>query len=152
MPAALRLLSPAFASGGGVIEHPEASHAWRASGLLAPPRSGGWVAAGDFIGFTCCVEQGHYGHAARKATWLYAARLAALPTLKWGAAPAGVRLDQGFNSKAERARAVKTGVCQRLSKRQRSATPEAFRDLLLAIANVAGPPQIEPQAPGQFTP
>jgi hypothetical protein len=57
---------------GGVLEHPEASHAWRRFGLLPPPRNGGWVAAGDMIGWTCCVEQGHYGHRARKATWLYA--------------------------------------------------------------------------------
>jgi len=29
---------------------------------------------------------------------------------------------------------VKTGACQQLSKRQRSETPAAFRDLLLSIA------------------
>lgn len=34
---------------GGVLEHPEGSHAWNAFGLKAPPRNGGWVAA-DFEG------------------------------------------------------------------------------------------------------
>ena len=118
---------------GGVLEHPEASHAWRAHELLRPPRHGGWVAAGDG-GWTCCVEQGHYGHAARKATWLYCHGATSLPSLRWGPAPAGVRLDQGYHSAEERRRAVKTGICQRLSKRQREATPPAFADLLISIA------------------
>jgi len=122
---------------GGVLEHPEASHAWRAFGLLPPPRSGGWVPAGDFMGWTCCVEQGHYGHRARKATWLYAVGCA-LPSLEWGK-PDGdfVRLDPGFHSREERARAVRTGACQRLSKKQRLATPIAFRDVLLGMARSA---------------
>jgi len=57
---------------GGILEHPEASHAWKTFGLNRPPRFGGWVPADFFGGWTCCVEQGHYGHPARKATWLYA--------------------------------------------------------------------------------
>lgn len=56
---------------GGVLEHPEGSHAWRAFGLNLPPRAGGWVNADFTGGWTCCVEQGWYGHRARKATWLY---------------------------------------------------------------------------------
>lgn len=122
---------------GGVLEHPEGSHAWRASFLNAPPRGGGWVAADFEGGWTCCVEQAHYGHRARKATWLYAHGVE-LPSLAWGSAPGDfVRLDEGFHSKEERARAVKTGACQRLSKNQRAATPIPFRDLLLSIAETA---------------
>lgn len=122
---------------GGVLEHPEASHAWRAFGLNLPPRSGGWITADFEGGFTCCVEQGWYGHRARKATWLYVSGVVP-PLLKWGKAPGDfVRLDDGYHSKEERARAVKTGACQRLSKRQRLATPEPFRDLLLSIASAA---------------
>ncbi len=124
---------------GGVLEHPEASSAWAAHGLLAPPRCGGWFAAGDFLGFTCCVEQGHYGHRARKATWLYAAGVLTLPSLKWGKSAASVRLDDGYHSAEERRRAVKTGVRQRLSKNQRAATPLPFRDLLISIARSARP-------------
>lgn len=119
---------------GGVLEHPEGSHAWRAFDLNVPPRSGGWVYADFLGGWTCCVEQGAYGHRARKATWLYACKVE-LPSLQWGSTPGDfVRLDEGFHSKEERARAIKTGACQRLSKNQRAATPVPFRDLLLSIA------------------
>ena len=121
---------------GGVLEHPEASHAWRRFGLAAPPRGGGWVRAdpiwADPQGWTCCVEQGHYGHPARKATWLYAVGVD-LPDLRWGPSEKGARLDDGYHSAEERRRAVKTGICKRLSKRQRMVTPEPFRDVLLAL-------------------
>ena len=121
---------------GGVLEHPEASHAWRVHGLLAPPKSGSWVSA-DFVGgWTCCVEQGHYGHRARKATWLYAVGVN-LPTLKWGKATGKTRLDEGFHSKEERRCATRTGVCQRLSHRQRLSTPLEFAELLLSIARTS---------------
>jgi len=120
-----------------VIEHPEASAAWRAFNLLTPPRAGGWVAAGDGIGWTCCVEQGHYGHAARKATWLYVAVVRSLPSLKWGKSEARVRLEDGYHSAEERRRAIRTGACQRLSHSQRAATPLPFRDLLIHIARSA---------------
>jgi hypothetical protein len=122
---------------GGVLEHPEGSHAWRRFDLMTPPRSGAWVVADWDGGWTCCIEQGSYGHRARKATWLYACGVDT-PSMKWGRAPGDfVRLDEGFHSKEERARAIKTGACQRLSKRQRAATPEQFRDLLISIAQTA---------------
>lgn len=125
---------------GGILEHPEGSHAWRAFNLSLPPHDGRWIRA-DWLdghhGWTCCIEQGWYGHRARKATWLYAHGVE-LPDLKWGPAPGDfVRLDDGFHSKDERARAVKTGACQRLSANQRRATPHQFRDLLLSIARSA---------------
>jgi hypothetical protein len=118
---------------GGVLEHPEGSHAWRAFELNLPPRAGGWVTADWQGGWTCCVEQGHYGHRARKATWLYA-RHVVPPRLKWGSCGIKMRLDEGFHSKEERRRAVRTGACQRLSGSQLAATPLPFRDLLLSIA------------------
>jgi hypothetical protein len=121
---------------GGVLEHPEASHAWRAHGLIPPLRGGGWSVADDRGGWTCCVEQGAYGHRARKATWLYAWGVE-LPRMDWRARGDFVRLDEGFHSAEERKRATRTGACQRLSKRQRAATPLAFRDLLLSIARSA---------------
>jgi hypothetical protein len=123
---------------GGVLEHPEASAAWAAHDLIEPPRFGGWVVADWHGGWTCCVEQGAYGHRARKATWLYANGVD-LPSLKWGRAAGDfVRLGEGFHSIEERRRAIKTGACQRLSKRQRAATPHEFRDMLLGIARSAG--------------
>lgn len=122
---------------GGVLEHPEASAAWDAFELIKPPRGGAWVVADWQGGWTCCIEQGAYGHRARKATWLYAAHVD-LPSMKWGKAKGDfLRLDEGFHSSEERRRAIKTCVCQRLSKRQRAATPNEFRDLLIGIARSA---------------
>lgn len=119
---------------GGVLEHPEGSHAWRAFGLNVPPRSGGWVVADWDGGWTCCVEQGAYGHRARKATWLYAHGVE-LPGLRWGRAEGDfVHARPGRDV----AREVKTGACQRLSRGQRLATPLPFRDLLLGMAVTAG--------------
>lgn len=126
---------------GGVLEHPEASAAWSHFKLLAPPRTGGWVAAGDFIGWTCCVEQGHYGHQARKATWLYAAGRIDLPSLTWGNSSTIVRVGRfaipDDIDEAMRRRMIRTGNVQRLSHKQRKTTPLPFRDLLLGIARSA---------------
>jgi hypothetical protein len=118
---------------GGVLEHPEASHAFRYYELPIPKWHGGWTAQDKSGGRSCCVAQGNYGHAARKMTWLYAVKTD-YPELKWGPTRPLMRMDAGHHSKEERARAVKTGVCLRLSKRQRLITPEPFRDLLLEIA------------------
>lgn len=124
---------------GGIIEHPEGSHAWPHFGLSRPPRGGGWIAADSLGGWTCCVEQGAYGHRARKATWLYAFGVE-LPSLLWG--PAVGKFDlidvSNHGSKENRARLIKTGICQQMSKRKRAATPAGFRDLLLSIAAAPG--------------
>ena len=119
---------------GGVLEHPEASSAWKTFGLPVPTRGGGWIADLDG-GWSCCVEQGHYGHRARKATWLYAFGVRALPSLEWGPSD-GARLDEGFYSAEEsRARRAAGQVpVERLSRAERLATPLPFRDLLLRIA------------------
>jgi hypothetical protein len=119
---------------GGVLEHPEASHAFAAHGLARPPKSGGWVSAGPCGGWVCCVEQGHYGHRARKATWLYTFGVAT-PALVWGPS-AGERLDEGFHSAVERRAARAAGIRprKRLSTAENIATPIAFRDVLIRLA------------------
>ncbi len=117
---------------GGLLEHPAASSAWEFFGLLPPPRVGGWINADFEGGWTCCIDQGNYGHRAQKATWLYACGVD-LPILKWGKSDTKIRLDDGYHSAGERRRAQRTGVCQRLSKRQRLETPAPFRDLLLQM-------------------
>lgn len=122
---------------GGVLEHPEASAAWSRFGLISPPRDGGWISAGDWIGWTCCVEQGNYGHRARKATWLYAVGVK-IPSLKWGRSSAGFRLDDGCHSSEERRKYQKLGTIARLPKSERSATPILFRDVLLDMALSVG--------------
>jgi hypothetical protein len=128
---------------GGILEHPEASHAWTHFGLNKPPREGGWVVADMHGGWTCCVEQGHYGHPARKATWLYAHSVT-LPEFRWGPAPQRQRLDEGFHSKAERdaARAAGRKPRKRLSTRECLSTPPQFRDVLIAIARTARPMEL----------
>ena len=119
---------------GGVLEHPEASHAWAHYGLTKPPKSGGWIVADDLGGYTCCVEQGHYGHAARKATWLYARRCE-LRDLLWGACAGRTRLEPGFHSKAERDAATpERRLVKRLNREQRVGTPATFAELLLSLA------------------
>lgn len=110
---------------GGVLEHPAGSRAWDYFGLIRPPRSGGWVVADWEGGWTCCVDQGHYGHRAAKATWLYANGFAP-DSLVWGKSnppPISYRA-------AERGE----GNCMYLSRKERAATPTPFRDLLLSIA------------------
>ncbi len=87
---------------GGVLEHPEASHAWAHHGLVKPPRNGGWVKCD--MGWTCCVEQGHYGHLARKMTWLYYVGPNP-PPLIWGSSGQRLRMDYGYHSAEERKRA-----------------------------------------------
>lgn len=125
---------------GGVLEHPEASSAWVAHDLASPPRAGGWVPAGLYSpGWTCCVEQGHYGHAARKATWLYTPGPKP-PGLTWGPSTASVRLDAGYHSAEERRRDTGTQTRPRISGLEVAATPTPFRDLLLEIARASGNP------------
>jgi len=126
---------------GGVLEHPANSHAWHWFGLIAPPSGGAWVAAGDFIGFTCRVEQGHFGHRARKGTWLYCAGVPSLPSLPWQASSAPARLDDSFHSAEERRAWKEAGRPPRhgnarLTKYERKATPPTFRDLLLSLARL----------------
>ncbi len=129
---------------GGVLEHPEASHAFKRYCLRVPPKSGGWcrVAQQDHDYWTCCVEQGNYGHSARKATWLYYVGEQAPPDLIWGKS-SGVRLDEGFHSKAERdaARAAGQRPVKRLSTVQNIVTPPAFAELLISLARLARPAQ-----------
>lgn len=127
---------------GGVIEHPEASHAWRWHYMARPPHHGGWIRADLEGGWTCCVEQGHYGHRARKKTWLYLFGYPGEPPeLVWGPSESSFKLDQGFHSAEERRRSVRTGACQRLSKRQRLLTPEPFAELLLDLARECSAPE-----------
>lgn len=116
----------------GVLEHPEASHAFSYYGLPKPEFTGGWTKPDKYGGRSCCIAQGHYGHRAQKMTWLYGVGIH-FKDLRWGRCKGKMRIEEGFHSKEERARLIKTGVCQRLSKRQRTLTPEPFRDELLRL-------------------
>lgn len=107
---------------GGVLEHPAYSHAWRAFGLPWPGASGGW--GGHLLdeGWSCEVDQAHYGHPANKRTWLYYVGNSAPPEMRWGSAPftgRTVRNDGGGG------------------RDQRSRSPLEFRDALLAMARAS---------------
>lgn len=120
---------------GGVIEHPEASIAWRYFGLKCPPKAGGWVSVDSFGGIGCCVEQGNYGHKARKATWLYVNKLKT-KELIWGRANGKQRIDEGFRSKeqAKEARASENfSPVKRLTRSERLGTPIEFKELLISF-------------------
>ena len=123
---------------GGVIEHPAHSHAWKWHGIATPPKAGGWVKADEFGGWTCYVEQGHYGHMSRKATWLYAVGTER-PELKWG--PSEQRIHPVALAKYGYEKARRIGMMAMVGgkdkTRIRNATPPEFRDLLLAIAGSA---------------
>ena len=127
---------------GGVIEHPEASHAFKFYGLAKPPKSGGWIKADDYGGWACCVEQGNYGHPARKATWLYANKTD-LPELIWGASQNKTRIDPGFRTKEE-GRAARLSPnyvpIKRISARERLETPAPFKELLISIVRTTRSP------------
>jgi hypothetical protein len=115
---------------GGVLEHPAYSDAWAAFALPVPPRSGGWVRGIDG-GWSCHVEQGRYGHPAKKATWLYAFGVDELPSLRWGAIPDGESTAL-VSWCGNRTSAFETRP--RVGKAVASKTPEEFRAVLLSIA------------------
>jgi hypothetical protein len=123
---------------GGVLEHPWGSHAWKHFGLTLPPRTGGWITADNQGGWTCCIEQGRYGHYSPKPTLLYAVSCN-LPDLRWGKYKVQ---DSDFPAWALERYGRKK--CRRIGllgfqgggkdSSPRISTPSDFRDLLLDIA------------------
>jgi hypothetical protein len=114
---------------GGILEHPSNSKAWPAFGIMAPPATGGWLRTAG--GWSCCVEQGHYGHPARKPTWLYAV-VPNPPELIWGEAPQ--RLPARRLAERGYASARRCGIVANMCQAHRQRTPIPFRDVLIAIA------------------
>lgn len=123
---------------GGVLEHPWGSHAWAHFGLTLPPRTGGWIMADFLGGWTCCVEQGRYGHYARKPTLLLAYHVE-LPKLRWGKSKP--RLDPAVIERMGLKRAKRLGEVGAkgggTDSSPRIGTPPEFRDLLISIARTA---------------
>jgi hypothetical protein len=120
---------------GGVLEHPADSKAWTYFQIRRPSRYVGWQRADQHGGWTCYVEQGHYGHAARKPTWLYAC-LTDHPPLIW--AKGEQKLPQWMIDRYGYEKARRIGVVAMIGGKDktklRNATPPAFRDVLLSIA------------------
>jgi hypothetical protein len=107
---------------GGVIEHPAHSKAWNNFGLPKPSHRG-WTFPDRFGGRSASIEQGHWGHKARKPTWLYAVG-APVVTLPLGPSEANVRLDKACSHEA----------------RYRSMSPVAFAEWLVSLAAQARRP------------
>ena len=102
-------------------------------------RAGGWIIADDY-GWTCCVEQGRYGHYARKPTLLYAVGVR-LPELRWGISqptfpPEAIEKHGLAYCKRAGELAFKGGG---KDNSHRIGTPPEFRELLLAMAGSADP-------------
>lgn len=136
---------------GGLIEHPADSGAWNpvdhperpGFGLPIPKKGAGWSDPDEYGGRSCYVEQGHYGHVARKATFLYAVGIDfEAAHLVWDRTRAVI--PQWMIDKYGESAARKIGVVAMIGgkdkTRKRNATPEPFRDLLLSIARTARVP------------
>lgn len=91
-------------------------------------------------GWTCCVEQGRYGHHARKPTLLYACKCV-LPELRWGHSE--MRLDPQIVARIGIDRAKRRGEVAAkgggIDSAPRIGTPPEFRDLLISIASTVRP-------------
>lgn len=109
---------------GGVLEHPAESNAWRAHGLFRPHGIGWCYTANGEA--TCEVWQSAYGHKARKRTWLFY-KGEKPPQLNW-ARESGTHQIGWFDR-----------IKPTLSKKEASATPPEFRDVLISIAATAKP-------------
>lgn len=119
---------------GGVLEHPKDTSAFEFFGLPRPAPGGGWTSPVHADEWVCEVEQGRYGHPARKATWLFARSGRRPPELLWGRSAATRSKDYGDPLKTRR-----RGAVELMSRGQREATPPRFRDALLEIARSARP-------------
>lgn len=121
---------------GGVIEHPQGSHAWRHFALPIPSGRG-WTRPDAHGGRSCYVDQGAYGHRAKKPTWLYAV-LPAFPRLDWTRVWDRPRVGgDGFHSAAERRKAMARPSykpLEKMSKKERTLTPEPFARLMVELA------------------
>lgn len=113
---------------GGVLEHPALSLAWKRYGLPRPTRNA-WSRSLDAEGWVTEVDQGSYGHRARKRTWLFYVGDDP-PELDWSLASSEVCVS-GFLHRTG------TDETRRVRPREASATPPAFRDVLLEIARSA---------------
>lgn len=118
---------------GGVLEHPAYSDAWPAFGLPTPVE-GAWQ-QGLCGGWVCHVEQGRYGHQAKKATWLYAFGVRELPALDFRRIPD--RESKALASWCGNHVKSLGRPRPRIGKAFAARTPPMFRDVLLRIARSA---------------
>lgn len=129
---------------GGVLEHPEASLAWRRFGLLRPTVgtwTRTWMRPDEWV---CVLDQLCWGHRARKRTWLVAVGADRLPhprlaTERQRAYLTTPRLGRrtyicsgpGASRSAELRK--KHGI-ELMGRREAALTPAPFAELLVSIA------------------
>lgn len=115
---------------GGVIEHPADTKAFAAHRIRAPLPLPTWSPAGVLLPhrrtWVTWVDQGRYGHEARKPTWLYVVLPVGVepPMLDWNVA----------NPHPRGGTSPRRGIIERMSHRQRAVTPHTFAMLLVSIA------------------
>lgn len=121
---------------GGVLEHPAYSTLWGHCGLPDATDCDGFGETDEYGGRTYYVEQVDYGHACRKATWLYVVGSPAVH-------PAIVRELDSVRGRGTPTHVVCTSTRRDGSRREvlpsatravRKLTPPAFADLLIRIA------------------
>ena len=120
-----------------VVAHPPCTRWCRLAGLVEA--RWGYKRGDDGVGFvggwTCYVEQGRYGHLAKKATWLYACGVE-LPALLWGhVADRDVKATVSWCGNRTWANQDRP----RIGKKAASATPIAFANVLVDMARSARP-------------
>lgn len=128
---------------GGILEHPAFSAAWLAFGLTEPLPNiwtrcidGGWIVE---------VRQLDFGHPAEKRTWLYAFGVKHLPMIPRTEAIRTAHCSRTWTKAVQptartsflRNRDKVPSTLRRLSSKEASRTPVAFRDWLLSIAESA---------------
>ena len=123
---------------GGVIEHPAKTRAFAAHGI-PKPQGLGWNKINEQA-WVCEVWQSAYGHRANKATWLYYCGDLAPLDLDWSR-PVGTH-QIGFHDQRGKARNKPT-----ISGRAASATPPAFRNVLLRLAECSRLPNAPDHRP-----
>jgi hypothetical protein len=105
---------------GGVLEHPAHSLAWRTFNLPKPATNGWNIALHGRPGWATEIDQGNYGHRARKRTWLYYVGPKP-PKLDWRAASSDVIVSGFLHRKG-------TDESRRVRPKEASSTPPAFRE------------------------
>ena len=117
---------------GGVLEHPAYSYAWPAYELPRPSR-GSWQKSLDDPGWVTEVSQSAYGLPVRKRTWLY--YVGPDPgVVSWDEPEVFAQVsDLGPGGSRLRGKDFVPGVQYAAA----SATPIAFRDVLIAMAESA---------------
>lgn len=111
---------------GGVLEHPATSTLWADQSLPYPGEQ-----SDQWGGWTLPVVQYWWGHRAMKATWLYIVGISPreLPPFPLVLGDAPCVVDTNFRAGHPQRRPLVTD-------REREATPPAFADFLVSIANL----------------